>query len=279
MPDSTTFRITGFADEVSPDLDVQIHAFKNLRLAAIDVRSVSGVNVLDLSREELATIRSTAAEDGVGIQCVGSPVNKVFLTLENRPIELEKLKRAIAAADVLGVRRIRIFTPETAEQEHESRANEVLDWMSEQIDLAKASEVVLLHENDAKFWGAYPSNAKRLFSTLGSDNFKAAFDFANTVLIGFRPLNDWFPWILPHLDTLHIKDAIQADRKVVPAGHGDGQMVETLRFLLAAGWNGPLTLEPHLTAAGKFGGFSGAQLFATAAGALRDVLREVGAKG
>ncbi len=273
------FRITGFADEVSSDLDTQIQTFHSLQLKAIDVRRIGGRNVLDLSDEELRDARDRASGHGIDIQSVGSPVNKVACTPDNRVREDEKLRVAINAAHSLGVRRIRIFSPEVGMSEHATRAGEVLEWMASQVEMATAANVVLIHENDAKFWGAYPQNSQRLFELLGGEHFRAAFDFANTVLLGFRPFPDWFPWLLPHLDTIHIKDAVESDQKVVPAGEGDGQIAQTLRFLIAEGWSGPLTLEPHLQAVGPLGGFSGPQLFAAAATALRAVLAEVGANG
>jgi sugar phosphate isomerase/epimerase len=150
----------------------------------------------------------------------------------------------------------------------------IIDWMSDQRRLAQDMGVTLIHENDGRYWGAYPENAKRLFEDLGSDNFKACFDFANTVLLGFRPMEDWFPWLLPYLDTIHIKDA--KDGKVVASGEGDGQIEETMRWLITQGWSGPLTMEPHLSAAGPYGGFSGEQLFEVAVDSFRNVLRKAG---
>lgn len=272
MADAVRFALSAFADEISPDLDVQVAALKRLGVAGLDLRSVGGVNVLDLDADALRRVGDACAEAGLHVQAIGSPVNKVAYRPENEAPERAKLERAIEAAKALGVRRIRLFTPEAPEE----RSGEVLAWMREQRKMAEDHDVVLLHENDARFWGAYPPNARVLFEELGGEHFKAAFDFANTVLIGYRPMTDWFPWILPYLDTLHIKDAVEAEHQVVPAGQGDGQLAETLGWLIEKGWNGPLTLEPHLQAAGPLGGFSGEQLFETAVGALRDVLRQAG---
>ena len=158
----------------------------------------------------------------------------------------------------------------------DAASTKVIAWMSAQRKLAADEGVVLIHENDDRYWGAHPANAKRLMETIGSDNFKFAFDFANTVLQGYRTLDDWFPWVLPYLDTLHIKDAIKSEHKIVPAGEGDGQLLETFRWLVEQGWSGPLTIEPHLAAAGPMGGFSGEQLFEVAVNALRKVAGEAG---
>ncbi|RYG43154.1 sugar phosphate isomerase/epimerase [bacterium] len=265
--------LTGFADEISPDLDVQTQTLKELGIGGLDLRSVDGVNVLDLSPTQLQTVLDKCHEHGLEVSTIGSPVNKVPYDVLGQSKELERLRKACHAAALVNCKRVRIFTPESSDPE---AAPKILDWMAEQRRLAEEYKVILIVENDARYWNAYPENAQKLFETLGSEHFKAAFDFANTVLIGYRPMKDWFPWLLPHLDTLHIKDAIEAEGKVVPAGEGDGEIEETLRWLYAQGWDGPLTLEPHLQDAGKFGGFSGADRFGAATQALRSVLQRVG---
>jgi sugar phosphate isomerase/epimerase len=261
--------ITGFADEISPDLSEQFRVMSELDFDGIDLRSGFGKNVLELNEEEVDEVVRLTTAAGLTVHAIGSPVNKVFASEENRPGEMRKLELAIAVAKRCGTRRIRIFSPETADWEV------ARPWMAEQVALARASDVVLLHENDGYFFGATPENSRKLFEEFGGEHFRAAFDFANTVLIGFRPLQDWFPWILPHLDTLHMKDAIEGEKRVVPVGEGDGQIVETLQYLVAEGWRGPLTLEPHLASAGPTGGFSGVSEFQRAAAALRKVLAQV----
>ena len=62
---------------------------------------------------------------------------------------------------------------------------------------------------------------------------------------------------------------------VVPAGEGDGEVRETLAALRDSGFEGYLSLEPHLAEAGWFGGFSGAAGFRRAAQALQALLAEL----
>ena len=269
-----SFPLSAFADEISPHLDQQIATLARLGVPGLDLRSVEGVNVLDLTDAQLEEVAQKCADRGLHVQAIGSPVNKVPFSGANQIQELAKLERAIHAADKTGTKLIRIFSPEVPQADFDHAWMAVEAWMAEQIFVAEQAGVTLLHENDATYYGAYPKGAKRLFERFGSPTFRAAFDFANTVLIGYRAMEDWFPWILPHLHTLHIKDAIEAEKKVVPAGEGDGQMVETIRWLIEQGWSGPMTIEPHLSSAGKFGGFSGEQLFEEAVAALHRVLEE-----
>lgn len=260
------FEITAFADEIAPDLATQLRVMKAHGVVGLDLRSVGGKNVLALSGEEVDAVGKAVSEAGLRVQCVASPVNKVVLSPEARVEEGRKLDRAIEIAGRLGVRRIRIFTPESDE------GDEVLAWMEDQLRKAECADVLLLVENDARYWSAYPENAKRLFRELAGPNLMAAFDFANAAILGY-PVEHWFPWIVPYLDTLHIKDA--RDGKVVPAGQGKAGIPVTLQALWKDHWSGPLTLEPHLAAAGPMGGFSGEQLFADAANALYSVLADL----
>jgi 3-dehydroshikimate dehydratase len=271
------FAVSAFADEIDPSVDVQLERLADLGIRAIDVRSAWGRNVLQLTEPELRDICRRCHQAGIRVQSVGSPVNKAPLTEENRRAEVEKLKTAIRAAGLLETERVRVFTPETGAGDDDSAHWALVQsWMEEMVSLSQDAGTTLLHENDARFFGAFPNNAKTLFARFGGASFRAAFDFANAVLIGQRPLDDWFPWLLPHLDTLHIKDALRMEGKVVPAGEGDGQLRETLSWLIGQSWSGTLTLEPHLAAAGEVGGFSGPQLFDVAARALREVLEDVG---
>ncbi len=263
--------LTAFADEISPDLSEQLATLVRLRYTGLDLRSAFGKNVLQLTNDEVLQVRQMTEKAGLVIQAIGSPVNKVLLDSSLREGELRKLERAIEIAHVCGTDRIRIFSPES------DNWAEVRGWMDDQVALAASEGILLLHENDANFFGAKPENARKLFDSFGGVNFRAAFDFANTVLIGYRPLRDWFPWLLPHLDTLHIKDAIEAEHRVVAAGEGNGDLLASFRYLVEAGWSGPLTLEPHLASAGPTGGFSGVQLFEHAAHALSELLTELGA--
>ena len=67
-----------------------------------------------------------------------------------------------------------------------------------------------------------------------------------------------------------------ATGEVVPAGEGDGQVRETLAALRDSGFEGFVSLEPHLAQAGRCGGFSGPEGFARASQSLKLILNELG---
>ncbi|MDN6672607.1 MAG: sugar phosphate isomerase/epimerase, partial [Staphylococcus equorum] len=50
----------------------------------------------------------------------------------------------------------------------------------------------------------------------------------------------------PHIEYIHIKDAIYEDSGNVLCGTGDGQIESILKQAIDRGYKGFLTLEPHL---------------------------------
>jgi sugar phosphate isomerase/epimerase len=50
----------------------------------------------------------------------------------------------------------------------------------------------------------------------------------------------------PYITYMHIKDAKAEDGSVVPSGYGDGYVEYILEQLYKNGYNGFLSLEPHL---------------------------------
>ena len=262
------FVLSAFADEIDADLEVQFEHLVAEGISLVDLRSAFGKNVMLLSDAEVLEVKRQAEEAGLGFNCVASPINKVTVADGSAEEELAKLRRAGEVAGLLGISRIRIFSPEGDDW------GVIEPWMAKQVEFAEANDLVLMHENDGKYYGSIPENARRLFETFGSASFVAAFDFANSVQHGFYAMEDWFPWVLPFLETVHIKDA-REDGKVVPAGEGVGQVRETLVWLRDQGWSGVLSIEPHLQFAGDRGGFSGTESFGIAAKAIKGILEEL----
>lgn len=264
----TNWKLSAFADEIDDNLAVQLDELSKADISLIDLRTAFDKNVMLLSDEEVKAVVDTAAKASIGVNCVASPINKVVMEYSDPDDELAKLKRAIEIARVIGINRIRIFTPEGND------FDAVYRWMEPQVSLAVQENVVLMHENDAKYFGAYPSQARKIVERFSCDQFRFAFDFANPIHIGYKAMDDWFPWLLPYLETIHIKDAT-AEGKVCPAGQGVGQVPETLAWLKSKGWEGVLSIEPHLQYAGEARGFSGIESFNIAVGALKGILEKL----
>jgi sugar phosphate isomerase/epimerase len=265
--------LTGFADEISPELEEQLETLGEESISYMELRSAWNTNVLDLSDDELHRVKSTTAERGIRISSIGSPIGKVPVKDPFGP-HLERFRRALHAADVMETPYIRIFSFFMPEGQEPGRyREEVLDRMRIMAGEAEDSGVTLLHENEKKIYGDVPSRCVDILSGVGSPALRAAWDAANFVQCGISPFDEGYASLRPYLEYVHVKDALSGSDRVVPAGEGDGQLPETLSALRASGFDGFFSLEPHLASAGTYSGFSGPELFRKAAGAFKELLR------
>jgi sugar phosphate isomerase/epimerase len=269
--------LTGFADEISPDLDEQLDGLTEESISYMELRSVWHTNVLDLTDEELKKVASATTERGIGISSIGSPIGKVPVTDPFGP-HLERFRRALGAAEVMGSPYIRVFSffiPEG--HDPGDYREEVIERMGVLADAAQRAEVTLLHENEKDIYGDVPSRCVDILAGVGSPALRAAWDAANFVQCGInRPYSDGYGSLRPYIEYVHVKDALSGSGKVVPAGEGEGQWPETLSALDASGFDGFFSLEPHLASAGSYSGFSGPELFGKAATAFKDLLLNQG---
>jgi sugar phosphate isomerase/epimerase len=270
-----TVVLSGFADEISPDLDEQLAVLRGESISHLELRSVWSTNVADLDDAQVARLRHQLDESGVQVSAIGSPIGKIGIDAAFEP-ELERLRRVADVAAELGTTMVRVFSffiPPG--RDPEIYRNEVIDRMAALAALAAERGLVLAHENEKEIYGDRPERCADIITTVASPALRATFDAANFVQCGVRPHSEAYELLRPYLSYVQIKDALSATGEVVPAGQGDGQVRETLAALRDSGFAGYLSLEPHLAMAGRFGGFSGADGFRIASGALKDLLAEL----
>lgn len=268
--------LSGFADEISPDLTTQCAVLNELGIRYIELRSAWDTNVLDLTDEQLDEVDRVLRAHRIVLSSVGSPIGKVGVG-DDFDAHLSRFDRALQVAQRFAAPYIRLFSffiPEGADPgEHR---DEVMRRMSGLAAAAKGREVVLLHENERHIYGDVPERCLDVVESVGSDNLRLAWDPANFVLCGVRPFSEGYAMLRPYLEYVQIKDALFEDGSVVPAGEGDGEVRDTIRALHADGFDGFFSMEPHLALAGASGGFSGPDLFRRATRAFTALLESEG---
>lgn len=273
--------ITGFADEISKDLDEQIALLKKLDIKFVEFRSAWGTKVLDLSQEQLDLAKQKLDAAGIKLSSVGSDLGKIFIT---DPFEkhLERAKHGVEVAQFFGAKYIRMFSffiPEG--QDPTQYRDEVMTRTRAMVQLAEAGGITLLHENEKDIYGDIPSRVVDLMTTINSPNYKAIIDPANYVQCGYKPAEQAWPEVAQYTEYVHCKDALspQGDEdlgEVVPSGEGDGQFPELLELLKQSNYQGFLSIEPHLGDFDAFGGLCGPELWTTAHTALIKLIKESG---
>ena len=271
-----TWQLSGFGDEIDPDPIVQTSVLQALGARHIEVRSAWGTNIVDLDLEQLDSLAAVLKEREMNVSAIASPVGKVDVAL---PVEheVERLGRAIAAAQRLGSHYIRLFSFFRGEGVTvESIRDDVLARMRALATLAEREGVVLLHENEKDIYGDVPERVLDIIESVGSEALRVAWDSANFVQVGVRPFTEGYAMLRPHLEYLQVKDAVAATGAVVAAGAGDGELAETLAALRDDGYEGFASLEPHLIDFSQTGGFSGPALFGESARAFRGLTDDLG---
>ncbi|MBQ3639875.1 MAG: sugar phosphate isomerase/epimerase [Clostridia bacterium] len=236
------FILSAFADEASGTLEGQIDALKRNGIRWIEPRNVNG-SLVEKTDAELAEIAVAFKTVGIGISSFGSPVGKYDI---DKPFEdhLQTFRRALRACEILGTRRMRMFSFFVPQERLKGCREEVLRRLRILLGEAKAAGVTLCHENESRIYGQNPAEVRDLLTSL--PDLRGVFDPANYVMNDQDPI-EGIEATLPSLEYLHIKDAIMAKKSIVPCGHGDGQIAEVLRRVDTARDGAVfLSVEPHL---------------------------------
>ena len=279
-------KISGFSDEIEKSIDVQFEVLNKLNIKYFEVRGVDGKNISTLSDEKVLTLKSKMEQYGIKVSSIGSPIGKIKIEEDFAP-HFEVFKHVVKIAKTLGTKYIRMFSfyHEGGDEWTAEEREEVLARLRQMIAYAKEQDVILLHENEKGIYGDTADRCIDVMKELGCEHFRAVFDPANFVQCG-QDTKYAFDNLKEYVEYMHIKDARFEDGKVVPAGMGDGNVAYVLKGLFENGYQGFLSLEPHL---GSFEGLAALELddkmeglpkggegtFTLAYRALCDILEEI----
>ena len=256
--------LTGFADEAAPDIEGQIRATRALGWRFIEARNVDGVNIHDLPEHKFEEVAGKLEEAGVGVNCFGSAIANWGKSVTD-PFEetLAEVRRAIPRMQRLGTGLIRIMSyavlpdrePDDQMEEERFRRLQVL-----QRTFAEAG-ITAVHENCMNYGGMSWVHALRLVENV--PGLKLVFDTGNPVFSDDRSKPKPYPkqsaWefyrnVKEHVAYVHIKDGrflaesdgLFPEVEYTFPGEGDGDVVRILADLLAGGYDGGISIEPHM---------------------------------
>ncbi|MFO7296178.1 MAG: sugar phosphate isomerase/epimerase family protein [Caldicoprobacter sp.] len=280
------FLLSAFADEIDPDLKVQMDVLEQHGIGYIEMRGVYGRSIVEYSLDEVKDIKRKLDERGFKVSAVGSPIGKIGILDDFQP-HLELFKHTIEIAKILETGYIRMFSFYIPRGDDPAKyRDEVLRRWEEFIKVARGTGLTLLHENEKGIYGDTAERCLDLMEALGCDYVRFTFDPANFVQCDVETYPHAFNLLKDYIAYMHIKDALYSNHSVVPAGYGDARVKDILAELYDMGYEGFLSIEPHL---GKFAGLEqleqgmvdpnlpegGPRLFGVAANALKKILSEI----
>lgn len=252
MEKTWKIELSGFADEINPQLDEQIRVLKKLGMHYVEMRGANGKGLVEYPLDEVEKIKEQLDENDIHLSSVGSPIGKIQIT-DDFEDHFKLFCHTVNIAHVMEVPYIRMFSFFMPEGEDpEKYHDEVFRRVGRMADYAEKHNVILLHENEKEIYGDVADRCRKLMEEFYSDHFKAVFDFANFVQC-HQDTKEAYEMLKPYIEYVHVKDAEWESGHVVPAGHGDGNVKEILKMLKKSGYEGFLSLEPHLA---DFAGFS-----------------------
>lgn len=255
--------LTGFADEAGGgSLDLQIQATRELGWNAIETRNINGKNLASLSDLEFERVQETLAAAGVSFNAFGSGIANWSKPITESPeSSYAELRAAIPRMCALGIRFVRVMSfavpPEIKDRSWQYE-DEVVRRMQTLVRMAEDGGVVCLHENCMNWGGLSHEHTLRLLERIDSPHFKLVFDTGNPVVNddvrGEKPYRKQDAWefyrkVREHIAHVHVKDARVepggADVFTFP-GEGDAQVRRILTDLFARGYDGGISIEPHM---------------------------------
>lgn len=270
-----------FADEVSATLPHALAVIGSHGIGRVDVRSVNGTGVLDLSDTELAELRAALDGENMTVASVATGIGKVAVTA--LPTEAARFTRALEIADRLSASHIRVFSWYAPEDcwdapQRTAHAAEIAAALADFDRRGQQAGVTVVVENERNTFADSPQRMLDVLQQVGSPTLRTAYDPANYVHCGHDPYTEVFGKLRTWLGCLHVKDVDAAGVHTV-AGAGVCRWPEILADLARDPVPCYLSLEPHLARAGAAGGFTGPDKFRDAVVALNSLLPDADPPG
>lgn len=252
--------LTGFADEAAPDIDGQIKATQTLGWKYIEARTIDGQNIHDIPDEKFEIVYGKLQDAGIQVNCFGSAIANWGKSIE-KPFDssLAEAKRAIPRMKKLGTNLIRImsFAVIKGKSPEDQMEKERFRRLRELVRMFLDEGIQPVHENCMNYGGMGWTYTMRLIENV--PGVKLVFDTGNPVASDdmtkpppYPRQSSWefYSHVKEHVIYVHIKDGIwdTATGKCtyVYPGEGAGDVKRIVADLLARGYEGGFSIEPHM---------------------------------
>ncbi len=254
--------LTGIGDEAGSTIDQQIKAHQQLGWNTIEMR---GVEVPGFPKSNFHEIPDAAfdlaagklRDAGMTVYCFGSTIMNWQKTVETPfDVTLAEVKRCIPRMQKVGTKFVRVMSFKPKDEEF-SIPTPVFQRVKDVTNMFLDAGIQPVHENCMNYGGMSWQHALELLDKV--PGLKWVFDTANPVFNPDRaktkpwPRQDaweFYQQVKPHTVHVHIKDArwntAKNDADYTMPGEGDGYVRAVIKDLLASGYTGAFSIEPHI---------------------------------
>ncbi len=256
--------LCGIGDEAGNSLGSQIEAtrqlgWKHLELRNVRVGAFPKANLHEIPDPAFELVVEELGRSGIGVHCFGSTILNWSKKVTD-PFEptLAEVGRAIPRMQRLGTKFVRIMSCKPGDDEDRIPA-EVIRRVGEVTRRFLDAGLQPVHENCMNYGGMSWRHALELLEAV--PGLKWVFDTANPVFNPDRsqpkPWARQDPWefwtqVRDAVVHIHVKDACwnpaKNDADYVWPGDGDGAVRPILKDALSRGYDGGISIEPHMVA-------------------------------
>ncbi len=258
-------KLTGIADEAGASLDVQIKAHQELGWDSIESRGVEvdGVkgNLHEIPDATFEKVCAKLAAANMKICGFGSLIgNWAKKITDDFSLTEAEIKRSIPRMQQLGAKLIRVMSYAVCKDADgkdlpEQHVDERIRRMKEINRRFADAGLTVLHENCMNWGGMSPTYVKRMIDAV--PEMKWVFDTGNPVFIADRDRpgrmqDSWetYQAVKPRMVHVHVKDGrwnqAKNDADYTYPGEGEGQTERIMADLVTTGYNGYISIEPHV---------------------------------
>ncbi len=257
---------TGIADEAGNALATQIRATRELGWKHIEMRNVEvpgfpNGNLHDIPDAAFEVVCQELDQAGLRIAGFGSTIgNWASKITDPFALTLERVERAIPRMNRLGAKLIRVMSyailknedgSDAADQQQEERFRRLRELNQRFNDAG----ITMVHENCMNYGGmSIPHALETLEQVPG---LRWVFDTGNPVFNEDRAnpghrQDSWafYQAVKPAISHIHIKDGVwnpaKQDCDYSYPGEGHGQVQKIMADVMAGGYSGFVSIEPHV---------------------------------
>ena len=255
--------IAAISDEFSPDLDKALSAMKEIGMTGVELRVISGKNILDLTDSELDRVADRVASKGLRVVSIASPIFKcvlpdspavddrfqhdVFASKHTFADQPRLAERAFVIAHRLGAKIVRVFSFwRTVEPER--CFDRIVAEIGALASQAAEHDLTIGLENEHACTFGTAAEMRRALDRIPHARLGVVWDPANAYVAGEDPFPTGYRLIPPErIVHVHAKDCHMDGHKPIwgPLGTRAIDWKGQIAALLEDRYRGYLSLETH----------------------------------
>lgn len=251
-----------FCDEISQDFGHALEVIKELGVEYVELRSMWGKNLMDLSPNELKRVKELIERRNLKVSAIASPFLKCQLKGKPNKVlgdthlaqgksyteHLKILEHSFELAKVFGTNIVRVFSFWRKGNLTEEILEEIVQRFKTPIRRAEDKNVILALENEHDCFIGSGKESRRFLESISSKNVGLIWDPGNAYFTGEVPYPDGYNLVKDQIVHVHIKDAGKDEKGKpiwLPVGKGEIDFRGQFQALKEDNFQGVISLETH----------------------------------